>query len=141
MGLGADQMSIFRQNKSNWFIFNILTVAIGVHKNVFPANLDAVAINTHSRVLADLTRGDVVLPPMPRAGNYVLVHDPLAQRPAPVQAGIIDGIELAPHVGQSNRFALYLELSDRSRRDFVRFRCSRKRHLRLPLRALYALSV
>src|SRR5207302_6815250 len=88
---------------------------------------------THRWVLADLTGRHVVLPPMPRASHNVLVHDALAQRPAAMQAGIVDSMELAPYIGQGNRFAFHLELSNRSRRDFVRLCCSRKRHLRWPL--------
>src|ERR1700731_804409 len=66
---------------------------------------------------------------MPRASHYVSVHNTLAQRPATMEAGIVDGIELAPDICQSNRFALHLKLSNRSRSDFIRLCCSRKRHL------------
>src|SRR5437660_1267612 len=99
-----------------------------VHENVFSANLKTVAIYTHCRVLADLAGGNVVLPAVPRARNDSPVHDPLAQWPTAMQAGIVDGVKLAPHIGQGNRFALHLELSNRSRSDFIGLRCSRKRH-------------
>src|ERR1700694_3477524 len=66
---------------------------------------------------------------MPWASHFVSVHNSLAQRPAPMEACIVDGIELAGHICQGNRFALHLKLSDRSRCDFICFRCSRKRHL------------
>src|SRR6266436_5675181 len=70
---------------------------------------------------------------MPRTSHDVPVHDPLAQRPAPMQAGIVDGIELAAHIGQGNGFALHLKLANRSRRDFIRLCSSRKRHLFITL--------
>src|SRR5882762_11798238 len=100
-----------------------------VHENIFSANLNGVAIHAHRWVLANLAGGHVILPAMPRAGHFVAVHNSLAQRPASMQAGIVDGVELAADICEGNRFALHLKLSDRSRRDFIRFRCSRKRHL------------
>src|SRR6266478_4188993 len=66
---------------------------------------------------------------MPRTSQYVSVHNTLAQRPATMETGIVDGIELAADICQSNRFALHLKLSNRSRGDFIRLCCSRKRHL------------
>src|SRR5258708_7730533 len=66
---------------------------------------------------------------MPRESDFVSVHDSLAERPAAMHAGIVDGVKLAAHIGEGNRFALHLKLSDRSRRDLVRFRCARKCHL------------
>src|SRR5713101_826006 len=100
-----------------------------IHENVISANLKGVAIHPHRWVLGNLAGGHIVLPAMPRAGHDVPVHDPLAQRPAPMQAGIVDGVELAAHIGKGNGFALHLKLPDRSRRDFVRLCCSRKPHL------------
>src|SRR2546430_11072036 len=46
-----------------------------------------------------------------------------------MQTGIVDGIELAAYICQGNCFALDLKLSDRSGRDFIPLRRSRKRHL------------
>src|SRR5260370_2239382 len=100
----------------------------GLHKNIFSANLHSVAIHTDRGVLPDLAGGHVVLPSMPRAGHDLPVHDTLTERSAPVEAGIVDGIELATDIGQRNGFALNLKRPDRSRRDFIGLCCSRKRH-------------
>src|SRR5256884_9677980 len=83
---------------------------------------------------ANLAGGHVVLPAMPRASHYVSVHNALAQWPATMEAGIVDGIELAADICQGNRFALHLKLSSRSRGDFIRLCCSLKRHLVFTLR-------
>src|ERR1700687_4060434 len=100
-----------------------------IHENIFSTNFNGVAIHAHSWILANLARGHVVLPAMPRTSQYVSVHNTLAQRPAAMEAGIVDGIELAADICQGYRFALYLKLSNRSPRDFIRLCCSRKRHL------------
>src|SRR6266700_5030798 len=100
-----------------------------IHENIFAANLEGIAIHPHRWVLANLAGGHLVLPSLPRARSDFSVHDSLAQRPTPVQTGLVDGIELAAHIGHGNRFALHLVLSIRSRRDFIRLRCSSKRHL------------
>src|SRR6266478_1097073 len=102
-----------------------------IHKNIFSSNLHRVAIHPHRRILPNLAGGHVVLPSMPRAGHDLPIHDALTERSAPVEAGIVDGIELATDIGQRNGFALDLKLPDRSRRDFISLRCSRKRHLLL----------
>src|SRR5260370_27596445 len=102
---------------------------VGIHENIFAANFDSITIHSHRGVLANLAGGHVLVPPMPGTRYDFPVHDSLAQRPNPMQTGIVDGIELAAHIGHGNRFALHLELSNRSRRDFIRLRCSRKRHL------------
>src|SRR5260370_28146035 len=100
-----------------------------IHKNVFPTNLHGVAIDPHRGILPDLAGGHVVLPPVPWAGHDLPVHYALAQRPTSVQAGIVDGVELAAYVAERNGLAFNLKLPDRSRRDFVPLCCSRKRHL------------
>src|SRR6266566_9930948 len=107
----------------------------GIHENIFAANVDGIAIHPHRWVLANLAGRHVVLPSMPGTRYDFSVHDSLAQWPTPVQTGIVDSIELAAHIGHRNRFALHLELSNRSRRDFIRLRCSSKRHLVLLSRA------
>src|SRR5882672_2804435 len=101
----------------------------GVNENIFTADLYAVAIHPHGWVLADFASSYVVLPPMPRAGHHVAVHHSLPQRPAPVQAGIVNGVELTANVRQGDRFALDLELANRSRCNLIRLRSPRKRHL------------
>src|ERR1700674_6206 len=101
----------------------------GIHENIFSTNFNGVAIHPHSWVLANLARGHVVLPAMPRASHYVSVHNTLAQWPATMEAGIVDGIELAADICQGNRFALHLKLANLSRRNFIRLCRSRKRHL------------
>jgi len=101
----------------------------GIDENIFSANFHSVAIHPYRRILPNLASGHVVLPPVPRAGHDLSVHDTLAQRASPVQAGIVDGIELATDIGQSNGFALNLKLPDRSRGDLIGLCCSRKRHL------------
>src|ERR1700674_1795366 len=101
----------------------------GINENIFSTSFNGVAIHPHSWVLANLARGHVVLPAMPRASDYVSVHNTLAQWPATMEAGIVDGIELAADICQGNRFALHLKLSNRSRGDFIRLCYSRKRHL------------
>src|SRR5260370_23704370 len=100
-----------------------------IHENILSANLEGVAIYPHRRILADLAGSHIVLPAVPRASHDVPIHDPFAQRPTPMEASIVDGIELAAHIGQSNCFALHLKLADRSRRDFIRLCCSCKPHL------------
>src|SRR5260370_26165814 len=91
----------------------------GIDENVFSANLKRVAIHPYCRVLADFAAGHVVLPAVPWARDSLPVHDPLAQRPAPVQAGIVDGVKLAPHIRQGNCFALDLKFSNRTRPDLI----------------------
>src|SRR5437899_10863046 len=82
---------------------------------------------------------------MPGARHDVAVHQPLAECSAPVQAGIVNGVELTANVRQGDRFALDLELSNRSLTNLIRLRGPRKRHdpFSLPflLCALYALCV
>src|SRR6266852_444455 len=117
----------------------------GVNENIFTPDFYAVAIHPYGWVLADFACRYIVLPPVPRAGHHVAVHHSLPQRPAPVQAGIVDGVELAANVRQGNRLALDLELSNRSWSKLIRLRCPRKRHcpfsLPLLLCALCALCV
>src|SRR6266481_3502025 len=122
-------MGTFRQISLNVVLSMFYRNLSRIHKNIFPTNLYSIAIHPHRGILPDLTGGHVVLPPVPWAGHYLAVHDALAQRPPSVQASIIDGVELATHVGQRYGFALDLKLPDRSRRDFIRLCCSRKRHL------------
>src|SRR5713101_7796753 len=100
-----------------------------IDENVFSTNLQGVAVHPYGWILANLAGGHVILPAMPRASHFVSVHNTLAERPAAMHAGIVDGVELSAHIGQGNRLALHLKLSDRSRRDLVRFRCARKCHL------------
>src|SRR5712691_9787298 len=100
-----------------------------VDEDVFSADLQGIAIHAHGGVLADLAGGYVVLPAVPGTRHYRAIHYPLAQRPAPVQAGIVDGVELSGNIGQGNGLAFHLKLPDRSRRNFIRFRCSHKPHL------------
>src|SRR6266849_10293909 len=69
---------------------------------------------------------------MPGAGHHTAIHNPLPERPAPMQAGVVDCVEFAPHIGNRNRLAFHVKLPDRSRRDFIRLRCPRKRHPFLP---------
>src|SRR5712691_1505733 len=78
---------------------------------------------------------------MPRAGHHVAVHNSLAKRPPAVQAGIVDGIELATNVRQGDRFTLDLELPDRPRSNLIRLRGPRKRHCILSSPFFSALSV
>src|SRR2546425_12918029 len=81
-------------------LFSIIySISPGIHKNIFSANLHSVAIHPHRRILPDLAGGHVVLPPMPGAGDDLPIHDPLAQWAPPVQAGVVDGIELATDIG------------------------------------------
>src|SRR5712664_2677640 len=100
-----------------------------IYKNIFPPNLYSIAIHSHRGILPNLAGGHVVLPPVPRAGHNLSVHYTLAQRTPSVQAGIVDGVELATYVGQRNGFALDLKLPDSSRTDLIRLRSSRKRHV------------
>ena len=71
------QVVLFRQEYVNSIIFLSLKELTGVNKNIFTANLYAVAVHSHGWVLADFARGDVVLPPMPGTRHDVAVHDPL----------------------------------------------------------------
>src|SRR6266446_4367688 len=122
-------MGTFRQISLNVVLSMFYRNLSRIHKNIFPPNLYSIAIHSHRGILPDLASGHVVLPPVPWAGHNLCVHDALAQRSPPVQASIIDGVELATYVGQRNGFALDLKLPDRSRSDFIRLRRSRKRHL------------
>src|SRR6267378_2921388 len=122
-------MGTFRQISLNVVLSMFYRNLSRIHKNIFPTNLYSIAIHPHRGILPDLTGGHVVLPPVPWAGHNLCVHDALAQRSAPVQAGIVDGVELATHVGQRNGFALDLKLPDSSRTDLIRLRSSRKRHV------------
>src|SRR2546429_6134759 len=60
---------------------------------------------------ANLAGGHVVLPAMPRASHYVSVHNALAQWPATMEAGIVDGIELAADICQGDRKSTRLNSS------------------------------
>src|SRR6266481_9826842 len=100
-----------------------------VDENILPADLQGIVIHAHRRVLADFAGGHVVLPAVPGTSHYRSIHDSLSQGPTPVQTGIVDGVELAPNIGQGDGLALYLEFPDRSRRDFIRFRYSYKPHV------------
>src|SRR5207245_8376357 len=92
----------------------------GIHKNVFTPDLDRIAIHAHRRVLLDLPRSDVILPAMPRAGHHRSVQDSLSQRPAPMQASVVDRVVFPPHVRQGYGFAFHLEFPYRSWRDLIR---------------------
>src|SRR5882757_1202017 len=126
-------MAIFRQKPFKYCVFNTLRILTGIHEYVFAANLNLVAIHSHGWVLADLARSYVILPAVPRASDDVAVHYALPQWASSVQAGVVDGIELAADIGQGNRFALNMELPNRSRRDFICLCCARKRHRLLSL--------
>src|SRR5438876_5783243 len=74
--------------------------------------LDALAL-VH-RVAA---RGHVVLPAVPRAGDDHALELALPERPATVEAGVVDGVERAAHVEERDLLAARLDALARSGRD------------------------
>src|SRR6266568_5654497 len=100
----------------------------GIHKNILAPHLDFVAIHSHSWVLLDLPRSDVILPAMPRAGHHRSVQDSLSQRPAPMQASVVNRVVFPPHIRQGYGFAFHLEFPDRSWRDLIRLSRPHERH-------------
>src|SRR5215472_18749510 len=99
-----------------------------IHENIFAANFHWIAVHSYRRVLHHFARRHVVLPSMPRTGHTCTVKDPLAQRPAPVQASIVDSVVFAVNIRQSYRLAFHLEFSNSSRSDFVGLCGPRERH-------------
>src|ERR1700746_2352254 len=117
--LKSDYRFYFHQDKGR---------STSIDKDVFSPHLDPVTIDSHGRVLLHLPGRDVVFPTVPGAGHDGSVQDPLPERPAPVQAGIVNGVVFAPDVRQGYRLAFHLELPDRPRCDFIGLCRSRERH-------------
>src|SRR5712691_1356918 len=90
-------------------------------EDVFPSDLQRVAIYAHGWIPYDLPRGHVVLPAVPRAGDDISFQEALPERPTTVQTGVVDGVKHPSHVGEGNRLALHLELPDRARGNFHGF--------------------
>src|SRR5712692_5711833 len=73
------------------------------------------------------------LPAVPRASDDIGFELALAKRAAAVQAGIVNRVEFAVHVGDGNRRAVHLELADGPGGDFVRLRGTLKSHYATPV--------
>jgi hypothetical protein len=61
-----------------------------IDENIVPANLNRERFHAHSRVIDQFSRRHVVLPAMPRAGDDRSIQLAFAQRPAAMQAYVID---------------------------------------------------
>src|SRR5712692_9849477 len=103
-----------------------------VHEDIFAAHLDRVGLHAHGGVYSHFSGGDVVLPAVPRAGDGFVFELTLAQRPAAVQAGVVDRVELAVHVGQRDGLAIHLEFADGPGGDFVFLRGTQESHAFTP---------
>src|ERR1700676_1391890 len=67
---------------------------------------------------------------MPGAGDGLAVQCALPYGASPVEAGVVDSIELTLNIGYGQRFSIHLELPDRTGRDFILPRRTQKGHLR-----------
>jgi hypothetical protein len=76
---------------------------------------------------------------MPWASYNYSLEDSLSQRPAAVQACVVDCIELVPYISDGHGQAIDLKLTDRASRYFVFSRCTNKTHLPAPSRSFDAL--
>src|SRR5580698_3701182 len=63
-----------------------------IDENFARPQLRRIAGHSHSRVLHRLATRHIELPRVPGACNNFTLEISLAQRPAPVQAGVIDGV-------------------------------------------------
>jgi len=90
-----------------------------VHKYVVATNLYRVTIHAYSRALHHFAGGNVVLPGVPRAGDYRAFQLSLSQRAALVGAYTIDSMELTGDIGDRNGLAGDLKLVDFSGRNVV----------------------
>src|SRR6266571_5008163 len=114
------EVAIFGQYLIIRFIFReILSPLPSIYEDVFAPDLDSIAIPSHRRVLLYLPRSHIILPAVPGTGNDIPLQNPLPERPTPMKAGIVDGIELAPDIGQRDGLAFHMKLTDRSGRDFI----------------------
>src|ERR1700676_829200 len=66
---------------------------------------------------------------MPGAGDGLAVQCALPYGASPVEAGVVDGIELTLNIGDGQRLSIHLELPDRTGRDFILPRRTQKGHL------------
>jgi hypothetical protein len=80
--------------------------------------------------LRDFPGGDIIFPAMPWARDDFIGKHSLTERPATMEASVVNGVEFAPYVCKRNGGAVELEFADGSRRDFVRFRGTYEGHFR-----------
>jgi hypothetical protein len=90
-------------------------VSSGIDENLFASYFCWIAGNSHTWVLEELSGGHVILPAVPRTGDNCALERPLAQRPSPVQASVVDSEELACDVRKCKSFARDLEFVNGAR--------------------------
>ena len=77
---------------------------------IFTPHFNRIGFDGHSLVRDQFSGRNVVLPTVPWAGYRNSLKKPLAERPASVEAGIVDGIELIADIGDRDCEAIHLEL-------------------------------
>jgi hypothetical protein len=113
------------------FIFNELgEFSRNIDENFVSADFRRVAGHAHARVLDHLPGGYVVLPTVPGTGNNFILERPLAQRPSPMQARVVDSVELTGHIGERHGFARHVDLVNGARWHFGQYSGAYKRHIR-----------
>jgi hypothetical protein len=113
------------------FVFNVLDeLSSNIDEDFIPSDFRLVASNSHARVLDNLPGGYVILPPVPRTGNNFILECTLAQRTSPMQASIVDSIELTRYIGERYGLARNLNLVDGSWWNFGSLGGRHKRHVR-----------
>jgi len=99
-----------------------------IYVDVVASNLNGIALHTHRRISGQLPGSHVVFPTVPRTYDYLTFQLTFAQRPASMQAYVIDCKQFTFHVGQRDVLPVYIELADRSRRYFVLLSCPQESH-------------
>src|ERR1700730_8502187 len=118
-----------------WFLLNCRVVGgslAGVHPKVVAAHFDYVGFDAYRLIHHQLTGGYVILPAVPGTRNRDSMEFSLPQRSSPVQASVMDGVELVANVRYSQSQAINLKFADGPCGDVV-FPCgAHKGHSQAP---------
>ena len=104
-----------------------------LNKDVIPFNFKRIALNPHRRIRQGLPGRHVILPAMPGASYNFPRQFALAQRPAAMQASIIDREKLALNIRDCHGSPIHLKLPNRPSRNIVLTSSPQKRHQNPPV--------
>src|SRR5580704_14965104 len=95
---------------------------------VIPFDFKRIALYSHGGICQGLPGSHVILPAVPGAGNNFSRQFALAERPAAMQASIIDGEELPFHIRDRHGSPVHLKLANRPSRNIILTSSPQKRH-------------
>jgi len=99
-----------------WISIKSLT---SINPNIVTTDFDSVGFNPYHLIHHQFTGGHVILPAVPGTGYGHSVEFPLPQRPASVQASVMDGVKLVSNIRDGKSQAVDLKFPDRTRWNFV----------------------